>query len=114
MKWFDRWFYNRCKRAWEMKSHYDEADAKIGVLEKGLKMNTISGMNAVESDPHDLNDGLRINVKKVIGGSIVTFRHYDRKLDRDGQRSYIITDEQDFEKELGKMITMESMRQITQ
>ena len=113
MKWFDRWFYNRCKRAWEMKSHYEESDAQIGILERNLKMNSIGGM-AVEADPHELNDGLRINVKRVIGGSLVTFRHYDRKLDRDGQRTYIITDEQDFEKELGKMITMESMRQTAQ
>jgi hypothetical protein len=108
MKWFDRWFYNRCKRAWEMKSHYDESDAKIAVLERGIKLNTLS---AVESDPHELNDGLRINVKRVIGGSIVTFRHYERKVDCESQRTYIITDEQDFEKELGKMITLESMRQ---
>ena len=108
MKWFDRWFYYRCKQAWEMKDHYESSSQSIGILERNIKMNTLS---AVESDPHELNDGLRINVKRVIGGSIVTFRHYERKVDRESQRTYIITDEQDFEKELGKMITLESMRQ---
>lgn len=113
MKWLDKWVAKSVKRGLEYVRHEEESDAKIGMIERNLKLNSISGM-AVESDPHELNDGLRINVKRVIGGSIVTFRHYDRKADREGQRTYIITDEQDFERELGKVITMESMRQTAQ
>jgi hypothetical protein len=52
-----------------------------------------------------------MNVRKVIGGFVISFRTYDRKNDRSDERHYIITDEQDFNVELGKMITMESMRQ---
>jgi hypothetical protein len=40
----------------------------------------------------------------------VTFRHYDRKTDRSNHRLYIVPEDQDFERELSKMITMESMR----
>jgi hypothetical protein len=47
----------------------------------------------------------------VIGGFVVSFRTYDRIKDRSDERHYIINDEQDFNSELGKMITMESMRQ---
>jgi hypothetical protein len=57
------------------------------------------------------HDGLRINVKRVIGGFVVNFRIYDRKTDRNNDRTYLITNDQDFDTELGKMITMESMRQ---
>ena len=49
--------------------------------------------------------------KKMIGGYVVSFRCYDRKTDRSNDRHYIITDEQEFEKELGKIITLESMKQ---
>jgi hypothetical protein len=56
------------------------------------------------------SDGLRITVKRVIGGNIVSFRTYDRRRDESNERHYIITDDQDFDRELGKMITMESMR----
>jgi hypothetical protein len=49
-------------------------------------------------------------VRSAIGGRIVTFRHYDRKTDRTNYRLYIVPEDQDFERELGKMITMESMR----
>jgi len=49
-------------------------------------------------------------VRKAIGGKIITFRHYDHKTDRHSNKLYIVPDELDFERELGKMITLESMR----
>ena len=52
----------------------------------------------------------RITVRKAIGGRIVTFRHYDHKTDRNNFKLYVIPDDLDFERELGKMITLESMR----
>lgn len=58
----------------------------------------------------DSEDGLNITVRPAIGGRIVTFRHYDRKTDRSYHKLYIVPEDQDFECELGKMITMESMR----
>lgn len=58
----------------------------------------------------DSEEGLSITVRSAIGGRIVTFRHYDRRTDRSNHKLYIVPDDQDFERELGKMITMESMR----
>jgi hypothetical protein len=58
----------------------------------------------------DSEDGLSITVRSAIGGRIVTFRHYDRKTDRTNHRLYIVPEDQDFERELGRMITLESMR----
>lgn len=58
----------------------------------------------------DSEEGLSITVRSAIGGRIVTFRHYDRKTDRSNHRLYIVPEDQDFERELGKMITLESMR----
>ena len=62
------------------------------------------------SDDVDGENGLNITVRRAIGGKIVTFRHYDHKTDRNNHKLYIIPDELDFERELGKMITLESMR----
>jgi hypothetical protein len=47
----------------------------------------------------------------AIGGKIVTFRQYDRRKDDTQFRHYVISDDLDFERELGKMITLESIRQ---
>ena len=56
------------------------------------------------------DDGLTIQVRSAIGGRIVSFRHYDNKLDRRYNKTYIVPEDHDFERELGRMITLESMR----
>ena len=68
------------------------------------------GLVSATSNDFDADNGLNIQVHKAHGGKIVSFRHYDRKTDRTNNSVYIITDEQEFERELGKMITLESMR----
>ena len=101
MKWFDRWFVRKCKWAWNNK-HLAQDDEEY---------KTSGSPVALSDDPHSLNDGLRINIKKVVGGSLVTFRTYDRRKDQSEDKTYIITSDQDFNTELGKIITMESLRQ---
>jgi hypothetical protein len=58
----------------------------------------------------DADDGLNITVRKAVGGKIVSFRNYDHKQDRTSYKLYVVSDDVDFDKELGKMITLESMR----
>ena len=108
MKWFDRWFHRRWMESWRRRDDLQEDTADLPTAKRGARLGR---SHVIEEDPHDVNDGLRIAVKRVVGGSIVTFRVYDRHRDRSDQRTYIITDEQDFERELGKCITLESMRQ---
>jgi hypothetical protein len=96
MKWFKRRLRN-----W-LNSDYDEPDMPETLSSKRA---TVRANDAFESD-----GGLTIRLYKANGGRIVNFNHYDRKTDRNYNSVYIVTDEQDFERELGKMITMESMR----
>lgn len=58
----------------------------------------------------DSDEGLNITVRKAVGGKIVSFRHYDHKTDRSNYKIYVVSDDLEFDKELGKMITLESMR----
>ena len=67
-------------------------------------------VGATVSSDHDWGDGLNIQVHSANGGKIITFRRYERKTDRSNNNVYIIPDDQDFERELGKLITLESMR----
>jgi hypothetical protein len=73
---------------------------------KGIsRQNHLISTSDVDSD-----EGLNITVRQAIGGRVVSFRHYDRQTDRISNRIYVISDDLDFERELGKMITLESMR----
>lgn len=102
MKWFDQWLIRKFQTVWQ---HRDEME-KI-VLDSSTKPSRL-----VAAEDESWEDGLRITIKKMIGGYVVSFRTYDKRTDRSDNRNYIITDEQDFNVELGKIITMESMRQI--
>ena len=99
MKWFDQWFMRKSRWAWENRDMLENPISKS------------RGISLVAADDDPWVDGLRINIKKVIGGYVVSFRTYDRMRDRSDERHHIITDEQDFNQELAKMITLESMRQ---
>jgi hypothetical protein len=97
MKWLGRWLFKLAQNTAEE----DRADR---IYVSGAKMSSVSTRD-IDSD-----EGLSITVRKAIGGKIVTFRHYDSKTDRHTHRLYVIPEEMDFERELGKIITLESMR----
>lgn len=66
------------------------------------------GASSRDMDSND--EGLNITVRSAVGGRIVSFRHHDAKTDRYNWKTYVIPEDMDFERELGKMITLESMR----
>ena len=99
MKWVKRLIYRWYQDGRDM---YDEEPA---TLSKSLRNRVTIRGNDIDSD-----EGLNITVRKAIGGKIVTFRHYDHKTDRTSHKLYVVPDDLNFDKELGKMITLESMR----
>ena len=103
MKWFNKWFLKKSKWAWENKHLLNEDDSDVPMLAPSVTK--VSRVADIETDR-----GLNIQVHSAIGGRIVCFRHYDNKTDRHYNKTYIIPEEMDFERELGKMITLESMR----
>lgn len=99
MKWFKRWFANMCRQAWE--EARNEADVPVSSTKSG---------RLIASRDQDWHDNLNIMVTNANGGKIVTFRRYDHKNDRSDNKVYVIPDAHDFNVELTKLITLESMR----
>lgn len=54
---------------------------------------------------------IRFSVYYANGGRVIETSRYDRNRDKRHQGLYIITSEQDFGKEIDKIITMESLKQ---
>lgn len=98
MKWFWRYLHNKMSQA-------DRDSDMPGEVLSANKIGRVRERDSFESD-----EGLNMQVHKAIGGRIVSFNHYDRKTDRSYRKVYVIHDELDFERELGKIITMEAMR----
>lgn len=104
MKWFKRMITRWVREDW------DNVGKELSRVEVE-KLQTSRGLVRSNSDTIDGYTGLNITVMPAIGGKIITFRHYDRRKDDNQFRHYVIPDDLDFERELGKMITMESIRQ---
>jgi hypothetical protein len=98
MNWLKLKFRNWINSAQDVPEPYDR------------NMSTLAGSKVSMSPESDWGDGLNIQVHTAHGGKIVTFRKYDRKSDRSNNQVYLIPDDREFERELGKLITLESMR----
>ena len=105
MKWFKRMITRWVREDWENVGK----ELSRNEVEK---LQTSRGLVRSNNDSIDSHSGLNITVMPAIGGKIITFRHYDRRKDDTQYRHYVIPDDLDFERELGKMITLESMRQV--
>ena len=127
MKWFDKWFYNKTRWCWiraekehpDWKKYQDFLDEAAEEKDDNRFIKHSLRSEAVEvshddSSPHDLYDGIRIFVKRLNGGYIVTFRHpADRShqyTDEHRQNSYIITEDENFSDRLVKLLTMELLK----
>ena len=85
-----------------------------------LNENGVEIVNAVGVEPviRSIDNSRLINSEKTIrfhihfanGGRIVETLQHDRKSDRSTNGLYIVTNDQDFGKELDKIITMESLK----
>ena len=75
-----------------------------------------------DDEPHELgyepirevpcveSEGMRFTVFKASGGFVIETRTYDRRKDESINSMYVINDEKDLGQELGKIITMESLK----
>ena len=87
----------------------DEVEtATPAIRGNGLRKGRALGIST--HDIADNEDGINITVRTAVGGRIVTFRQYDSRADRHNYRTYVVPEDLDFERELGKMITLETMR----
>jgi hypothetical protein len=55
-------------------------------------------------------EGMRFQLYRASGGYVVETRYYDHKLDRHFNKLYIVNDNKDLGNEIGKIITLESLR----
>ena len=125
MKWFDRWFYSKVRWA-NVRGGYEFSHLKEqeDILDSATEMyhspvdhsETLCHSSAVsDSDAHDLCDGIRIDVKRLTGGYVVTFRHphtntKSNYVEDVKRNSYIIREDEDFNATLGKLLTMELLK----
>ena len=97
MKWLKKALWRWTYEGREL----NEENAKVS---RGLV--TTRDSEAVCGDEPILN----FKVYSAVGGKVVEFRRYDRKIDRNDTTTYIITNDQDFGERISKIATMEKLK----
>jgi len=64
----------------------------------------------IEHSDLDSDRGIRFTAYKAAGGMVVETNFYDRIKDRSHRTLHIITDDKDLGQEIGKIITMETLK----
>jgi hypothetical protein len=93
-----KWLLNKIKEAKQ------EENMNYGVLAKAPSL-SVGGPSIDQPDR-----AIQFTVYNANGGRVIETRRYDRKTDRNTNGLYIITSEQDFGKEIDKIITMEALK----
>jgi hypothetical protein len=97
---FKRWILKTAKEA----VSYNQQEQEMNYASQKIS----SGR--VESSIDQPDRAIQFTVYNASGGRVVETRRYDRHKDKNYNGLYIITSEQDFGKEIDKIITMETLR----
>lgn len=93
LNWFDRWFLKRSQKAW----CHQQASTGEPIQE-------------YHSNIDQPDRAIRFTIYHANGGRVVEFARYDRVLDRSVSGLYIIGNNQDFGKEIDKILTVEALK----
>ena len=92
---------------------YPEEKSELTAYSDNRKMSTIAisgrGNHHSQSLGSD-SDPLRFTVYNASGGKIVEINHYDSRTDRHSTSLHIITSDEDFGAELGKIAFLEAIK----
>lgn len=104
----DRWLFKRLQNgaAYEQKQR-NEGAVPVNSLVGSKQI----GIGRSEPSIDQPERAIQFTVYTANGGRVVETRRYDRKTDRSTNGLYVITSEQDFGREIDKIITMESLKQ---
>jgi hypothetical protein len=102
MKWFDKWFRNKCKAAWEGDGQEIDYESKVSIGPSANKL--------ASNIPGSHDNGIHFVIYGANGGHIVETSKYDRVKDRHHTGLHIIRDEDDIGQEISKIFTLESLR----
>ena len=101
---------NRVRKARKVKQKLTWRQRLRNWLNKDIDDENYIPQDMVVEEAGLSSDGMRFHLYRASGGYVVETRHYDRRNDRNENKMYVITEDQDVGHAIGKIITMESLR----
>jgi hypothetical protein len=107
VKWFDKWFFNKCRQAWDdSKNSVEYEDTPTYSMSKGRR-----GLVATAPSTRTLeSNGVNFRLYTASGGHVVELNHYDSQTDRQTTGLHIIPSSEDLGQSLAHIITVEALK----
>ena len=115
MKWFDKWFYRQCKKAWDNKDCYEmEEESKRIISAKEKRSLNMSGLQMgtamVERGRAEGEDRVTFELTSAVGGRILNVRRFDNRKDMHDSQTYVIPSGEDVGERVAKIINLELLK----
>lgn len=101
-----RWLYKVAEEAWNYKKSQERFDKEYAAV----SISQLVKASDIEQPSLNRDKAIRFNVYIAQGGRIVEVTRYDRMKDRHVEGLYVITSDQDFGREIDKILTMEALK----
>lgn len=108
MKWFDKWIMKRAERIMQNNIQVPQPEERHWAVGAKVRHNTLSAGTSI-GDSLD-SPAVRFKMFKASGGTIIETTLYDSQKDRTINGLYVITNDKDVGAEIGKILTMESLK----
>ena len=104
MKWFDQWFAKKCNQAWNRAQEKDYHPAsKMEILQ-------LSNSSKYSGRSLDVQPTLNFRLHHAENGWIVEVTTHDQRTDRHTTKLHLIGDDQEFDRAICQIITLETLR----
>ena len=103
-----RWFAKMSREVWEDVRQGNNLVQRDDII--GMKQARIGLISAGPTNIDQPERAIQFTIYNANGGRVVETRRYDRQKDRHSNGLYVITSDQDFGREIDKIITMEALK----
>ena len=107
MKWFDKWFKNKCIYALNLGREIAEQDQFIHSISGGPKRSNQLGPAEY---PKQFKNGMQFCIYPATGGYVLEYSSYDEPTDNLTRRLHVIASDQDLGIGVSHIITLEMLR----
>jgi hypothetical protein len=103
-----RWFAKMSREVWEDSRQENNLVQQDDII--SMKQTRLGLISAGPTNIDQPERAIQFTIYNANGGRVVETRRYDRQKDRHSNGLYVITSDQDFGREIDKIITMEALK----
>lgn len=103
-----RWFAKMSREVWEDARQGNNLVQRDDII--SMKQARIGLISTGPTNIDQPERAIQFTIYNANGGRVVETRRYDRQKDRHSNGLYVITSDQDFGREIDKIITMEALK----